>query len=271
MKNLFLKHFRFLSLLLFITHLQAGPCISLPRQDHNQELLLFTHHHIATQKEKALKKHREEIIWKTQPYTHWKCKQKIFYKNLPLPIQQNIVEFAGLHEPPREGSYYYTPLQKAILDSNYTTVQLLIALGVDINGNPAGCKETPLFISIRWEDKNEVKHYAIFKYLLAHGADYNKPNGKENYNSNSESTPLHKTVFQKTNIQFLHDLLNMPNINVNTCNRYGETFLDSAKKNAMYKRYTVEYRKYAYTVCAVLESAGAQSSIMLQPMPTDEK
>ncbi len=247
------------------------------------DLVDFTQKHIADQKIKAKMSDalQQDVVWKNKkPYSHCRTNQKIMYKDLPDVLHDVIREYMGINAPMKKPNNYYSILQKAVNDCDGDRVQILLALGADVNLTPAESGRTPLYVAIEvynsvimlYEDYSRAaKVYAIFRYLLAKGADYNKPNEKKDDDSllDGGKTPLYAAVDCRHARQILQDLLKLPDINLDVKNRWGRTALDEAKNNAM-SDMSIEFRKYNYRVCALLEQAGAPSSVILAPMPSDE-
>ncbi|MDP3787792.1 MAG: hypothetical protein Q8Q60_00570 [Candidatus Chromulinivorax sp.] len=215
------------------------------------------------------------------------------YLDLPIDMQREVSEFFGvdrhfdykihLRFDYQKNSYlriyqYNSPLQKAINNHDGDQVQILLALHANINGTACACKQTPLYKSIEGyahsHDKiSKIKSYAIFKYLLQKKADYNKLNPDTTYENSFDAVeiPVWVAISHSTTTPLLQNLLDLPNINLHIKNEDGHTIFDCAKLHAMSPWHEANRRKHFYNVCQVLESKGAPSSIVLEPMPTDEE
>ncbi len=202
------------------------------------------------------------------------------FTKLSTKVQKLVGEFVGINEQTRN---WNSPLQEAVDSNNYDIVKFLVKLGANLNAAPAHNENIPLIMAIQnykkeanilkcSQKENKAKSYIIFKYLLEAGADYNKANENpiKSHLTNDKNTPLHEAVDSDT-IRFLQYLLNLPNIQLDVENIWGQTALDCAKLQAMNKKIKIDDRKHFYQVCALLESKNAPSSIVLEPMPTDEE
>lgn len=226
-----------------------------------------------------------KYFWTTKP------EKFEYYPKLPTDVQKLIAEYAGINAPMELTGYLYSPLQDAITHRDYDRVKVLVALHADVNGTPAQSNETPLCRTIREYEqaatnlkfyrkhddhdiKDKAKLYAIFKYLLIKGADYNKANPEgicSTFCKNMhKQTPLHVAVNNMHTMALLQDLLNLPNINLHVQDRWGHTALDCAKLKAMNQFANVEYRKHYYKTCILLESKNTPSSVILEPMPSEK-
>jgi hypothetical protein len=92
------------------------------------------------------------------------------------------------------------------------------------------------------------------------GADINQPD-------QSGNTPLH-TAVENRNLSKIQTLI-AAGAKLDVRNRHGRTPLDYAKREAMDHSFEVSNRKKMYEISRILESAGAPSSVMFEPMPTD--
>ena len=89
------------------------------------------------------------------------------------------------------------------------------------------------------------------------------------------STLLHEAINHPDGISKVKFLI-AQSANLNIKNNRGRTPLDQARCNAMNTSVYasgnayLDFRKKDYEICAILEQAGAQSSVTLEPMPSDE-
>lgn len=250
--------------------IKSGPYCSKPgRQIEN-----YVDDDLHEIQESCIESLKQYCLWKNKkPYSYCRANQKILYKDLNEDVQHLIREFAGIDPLMTECTKYYSPLQEAVKNRDGDRVQILLALGVDINLTPCECNRTPLYSTILCYDyahqkRDEAKSYAIFRHLLAKGVDYNKPNEISSMVSfycdydYVRDTPLHLAVWRPKTIRLFLDLLKLPNINVHAKNRYGKTVLDKAKSNARCTTFfSPSERKCFYRMRALLEEAGASSSI----------
>ncbi len=280
----------FLMLIGFACGVEAGPLSKLHNPVDNSvdeahsDLLAFTRKHIAEQQNKVNKSCLNELLWKYKYPEKYIKKDSIIYGDLNKDIKILILEFAELEIPlikPKDKDYVLpdrSPLQDAIFSRDFNRVRLLIALGADVNTTRSRSGITPLFLAMKQYEFTykhqyieQIVSYGIFKYLLMHDADCNKPNDKSKDFLNPGETPLDKAVeYSRYESVFLEDLLKLPNINLHAKNKYNRTALDEARKSAMAKCTNLYFRKRYYKICTLLEQAGASSSVVLEPMPSDE-
>ncbi len=236
---------------------------------------------------KKLKKKRDASA------THHNLIQRFNYLDLPVELQREVSDFYGVDRcfksvrlllengnrlVEKRDFSYHSPLQKAIYDHDYDRVQILLALHANINGTQHDCKRTPLYMSVEahaFSDNktSQIKSYAIFKYLLEKGADYNKssPDTIYEYDFDVVRIPIWVAISYSTTTTLLEEFLNLPNINLHIKNEDGHTVFDCAKLHAMSPSRQPEIRKHCYKACQLLENNSAPSSIMLKPMPTDKE
>lgn len=200
--------------------------------------------------------------------TSSRSKLKLRYQDLPLETRQYIFKFVG---PDQEG---WLPLQKAASNPNPELTRFFIACGADVNeatvaneSNWISCLiNTPLSFTARLcdyvHDRTKMrKGLVVFNILLRHGADKNKPGECGN-------APLHAAV-ESHNLPIMQSLI-AAGANLDVKNRWNKTPLDLARNNAMNQVANVPLRKTMYEFSAILQAAGAPSSVTLEPMPTDE-
>ncbi len=195
------------------------------------------------------------------------------YLQLPVEIEWYIAEFTDVNAP---GGFFkgpgitkYTPLQRAIRNGNYRDVLFLMHhLHADVNGTTPYNLDTPLYTAIEsysWQYEGSLRqknHFEIFKYLLNKNVDLNK------FSSYRQSL-MHAAVDLK--IIPMLNLLIKKAAPLSLKNLWGSTPLDKARHRAMSQRPDdVQQRKKMYQICAILEAAGAQSTVHFTPMPTDE-
>ncbi len=166
----------------------------------------------------------------------------------------------------------------AICSNDSDAVQLLVTLQAHLQDRKYKYeheKSTPLYgaiqeyrfacihadIGLRLVGKEQKDSLPIVDYLLRKKIGINKP-------AEYENTPLHEAV--NSGLIDITQRLITAQADLSVKNMYGKTPLDDAKQRAMRPIYP-KYRKKAYAICTMLEQAGAPSSIVLQPMPTDEK
>ena len=210
-------------------------------------------------------------------YFKFKQSQTRTFEQLPSELKYIIGQFVGFDEVNYK-RFGFDPFMYAICSNDSDAVQLLVALKAHLHDQKCQYeheKSTPLYAAIQeyslacnyvdcgfsWGEKEQKDSLAIVDYLLHKKIGINKP-------AEYENTPLHKAV--DSGLIDITQRLITAQADLSVKNMYGKTPLDHAKQRAMRPIYP-KYRKKAYAICTMLEQAGAPSSIVLQPMPTDEK
>lgn len=194
--------------------------------------------------------------------------------------------------------YFYHHVKAAIKYKNHDQLQLLIALGADINYraynyayqpdfqhedlcNTAiglrnchwaiSARGTDVFIDKTGRSRSEEEWdlftkeaHAQLKYLVKKGVNTNITN-KKYYNVN----PILRAVVYD-NDPTLTQILIAPQTNLHSKTKKNRTPLDIAITNAQSHQNQLDYRKSAYQICKMLQQAGAESSSKLIPQPSDE-
>jgi ankyrin repeat protein len=161
-----------------------------------------------------------------------------------------LLHYAGLNkEIDVKQSVPQLPLMHAILTQDCDQVQILIALGANVNSrsnrHTAGSLSTAIraYHDVSRNKADKAKAYAIFKYLLTKGVNPN--------NSTEIETPLQAAATRDSTLPLLQDLLRLPNINLQTQNIYGHSVFDCLQREINQKvinfNYTDGHRK-VYTL-----------------------
>jgi hypothetical protein len=208
-------------------------------------------------------------------YFKFKQRQTRTLEQLPIELKYIIGQFVGFDQAVNK-SCSFDPFRYAICKHDSDAVQILVALQANLHNKKCQyehAKSTPLHAAIqeysfacnhvntglRCGEKEQKDTLAIVDYLLRKKIGINKP-------AEYKNTPMHQAVDSKL-IDITQRLITA-GADLSVKNRLDETPLDTARKEAM-RPINPKYRKKAYAICNVLEQAGAPSSVMLQPMPTD--
>ena len=213
---------------------------------------------------------------KTVPeYFKFKQEQTRTFENIPDYMKYVIGQYVGFDQSVSK-SCSLNPFHYAISKQDGNAVQILVALKADWHDKK--CKYV--------HQKTTVLHAAIQQYTFAFndakaGSLLDTQKQKDalvivDYLLRKEiginkigcfrQTPIYEAI-ESGNKNIVQRLLTAQ-ADLTVINHWNNTPLDAAKKQAMQPLNGTD-RKNLYTICTILEQAGAPSSVILTPMPTD--
>jgi len=191
------------------------------------------------------------------------------FEKLPRALQYIIADYAGLNSS--QNNSRWSPLQHHIVNHHFCSVATLINAGARINQTTINNKQPPFHSAVNGLNfaykakllcrrNDTVSSLVIINFLIKRGADLNQQNPLS-----QNGTALHKAALF-IDSTMLHILISAQ-ADLNVENLSGKTPLDLARTRAMNISSYKCYRKALYENCKILEEAGAQSSVELEPMP----
>jgi len=210
---------------------------------------------------------------KTVPeYFKFKQGQTRTFETLPDDIKYVIGQYVGFNQ-----RVSFTPFQYAISYRDGNAVQILVALKADWLDKKCEYeheKVTPLYAAIQhysftrnniqsdlqMDIKEQKKSLMIVNYLLRKKIGINKI-------GQYGQTPIYKAIHDR-HVDITQKLITAQ-ADLTVTDQWNRTPLDTARNAAM-QPLNPRHRKKLYAICAILEQAGAPSSVTLKPMSSDE-
>ena len=205
-------------------------------------------------------------------YFKFKQSQTRTFEQLPNDLKYVIGQFVGFDQAVNTSSHR-GPIKNAIYNHDSDAIQLLIALRADLHDRKREDQDeesTPLVAAIQkyghdcspglgHSEKEEKKTLAIIDYLLNKKIGINKT-------SRWEEIPIHVAI--DYGLLDITQRLITAGADLSLKNDFDDTPLDAAKGN-LFIPLNREDRKKRYSICDILEQAGAPSFVNFPPIPTD--
>ncbi len=226
-----------------------------------------------TQIERALVGERSKSL-AVPEYFKFKQGQTRTLEEFPDVIKYVIGQFVGFHQPVNK-SCSFDPFHYAISERDGNAIQILVALKADWHNKQEKYehdKTTPLYAAIQqyrfscnnvddgfsWGVKEQKESLAVIDYLLRKEIGINKI-------VKYGQTPIYESIIGG-HANITQRLINAQ-ANLTVTDQWNRTPLDTVRNKAM-EPLNPKYRKKLYEICAILEQAGAPSSVTLKPKPT---